>query len=1066
MNKKFSTLVASLLFASAFSAYAGTTAPMFAAPTAIETKAVVEKDKALAWDDSQTNALPADAATLTAVGASILPEFTDNARLFVIANDGSSAITPAQDKFVAIAAGAVAAGAYNASAADEAYWTMQADGELLNNASHTFSVKGNANFDVVPVKADDKPGYFFVLRVKKSDASFGGYVTYDGSAFDVTAGSVAADELVEAALFVSVESAFAATATNGEDMNKELKDGFELAISSAKEGVKVTGADAFAGKLTAMEYAADVDGNGNPGFKAATSSAATYFLKNKDGKYIYWDATANQDSDKPGAFKLASAADALATTGTNAAYKFAVHVADNGSKAVQVLVDANKRLYINNTNTEGRLTAFYDAAGTVSASNWAVTSLGSSNKVDLIKFLTGQFVKVNYVANGKEAGTDNEYKVNSVLAIGEDGTAADFVKAASLVTEAPESQWAVTSANKGATITLTNREDPSVSIVISELRNTAKAGVYEVVTSTPSTNLAAEDLITITAVDKTEKTDGFMTVTENVLRNTTFYLAQSRQNADKDIPAYWAENHNKSHQIGATVDKEAATKWNLAFKKKTSAKEAFQTQIDSVLIVSTLNKWDATAKSIVETKDTLVILPYTFQNRENNEFVKYNGLAQLLYYICDKDNNDATDNGAAQKFALKKKPGDTYNYVTLDKDVPNTYNGTNGSIVLTGGKSAFTFAGKKLYLGNSLVNGSWEEMAIYAKDNNSLMLVQPSDDPEYHLVNDDVKAWGDTIRLYREDNANQALYEKRDNKSVVENDTLSFLNIDNVYDPQFKLNPAMFVDTAYVNRKDNSCWQYLLAVGVDKKNSVECPYNPEHNTQAWRDEHGGPCADAKENPSVVRGRFLVNLIDTANIYGATHLHKNPYVNNNEAGESRAKLSFVEGMHIKDTLFLFTNNDTVKIELDKPNFNVAKFAFRYDDADKGTFKIQTLWKEYNPTKDADKLTTTQEGYLKWINGTVVVESGYNKGDLFKIEENYAGDPVANENAPEVSSISVVATNGAVIINGAAGKKVTISNVLGQTIANAVLSSDKAEISTPSGVVIVAVEGEAAVKAIVK
>ncbi len=55
---------------------------------------------------------------------------------------------------------------------------------------------------------------------------------------------------------------------------------------------------------------------------------------------------------------------------------------------------------------------------------------------------------------------------------------------------------------------------------------------------------------------------------------------------------------------------------------------------------------------------------------------------------------------------------------------------------------------------------------------------------------------------------------------------------------------------------------------------------------------------------------------------------------------------------------------------------------------------------------------------------------------------------------------------VTINGAAGKKVTISNVLGQTVANTVLSSDKAEIAVPAGVVVVAVEGEAAVKAIVK
>ena len=76
------------------------------------------------------------------------------------------------------------------------------------------------------------------------------------------------------------------------------------------------------------------------------------------------------------------------------------------------------------------------------------------------------------------------------------------------------------------------------------------------------------------------------------------------------------------------------------------------------------------------------------------------------------------------------------------------------------------------------------------------------------------------------------------------------------------------------------------------------------------------------------------------------------------------------------------------------------------------------------------------------------------------------PVANEAAPSVSTVKVVATEGGVQIVGAQGKNVVITNVLGQTIANTVVSSDAATIAAPAGVVIVAVEGEAAVKAIVK
>ena len=267
---------------------------------------------------------------------------------------------------------------------------------------------------------------------------------------------------------------------------------------------------------------------------------------------------------------------------------FEIFAADNGSDLVKVIVETDKRLYINNTNNEGRLTAFAANDPDVNAANWAVTSLGSSNTVDLTQFLTGQFVKVNYVANGEE-GASNTYKIDGVLTISEDGTKEDFAKAKSFVAEDPATHWAVTTEDRGTTIKLTNRENPSVEVTLSELRGTNKTGVYEVAATT-ATNLKAEELITITPVTTVTMTDGYMVENENVLRNTSYYLAQSRQNADQDIPAYWAENHSMSHQIGATVNKDAATKWNLAFKVKGGDK-AYKNQIDSVLIVSTLHKW-------------------------------------------------------------------------------------------------------------------------------------------------------------------------------------------------------------------------------------------------------------------------------------------------------------------------------------------------------------------------------------------------------------------------------------------------------------------------------------------
>ncbi|WP_305036242.1 DUF6383 domain-containing protein [Parabacteroides sp. AF48-14] len=64
------------------------------------------------------------------------------------------------------------------------------------------------------------------------------------------------------------------------------------------------------------------------------------------------------------------------------------------------------------------------------------------------------------------------------------------------------------------------------------------------------------------------------------------------------------------------------------------------------------------------------------------------------------------------------------------------------------------------------------------------------------------------------------------------------------------------------------------------------------------------------------------------------------------------------------------------------------------------------------------------------------------------------------------VTVIAANGGVQIIGAQGKKVVITNILGQTVANTVITSDNATIAAPQGVVVVAIEGEEAVKAIVK
>ena len=77
----------------------------------------------------------------------------------------------------------------------------------------------------------------------------------------------------------------------------------------------------------------------------------------------------------------------------------------------------------------------------------------------------------------------------------------------------------------------------------------------------------------------------------------------------------------------------------------------------------------------------------------------------------------------------------------------------------------------------------------------------------------------------------------------------------------------------------------------------------------------------------------------------------------------------------------------------------------------------------------------------------------------------GDATANEAIEAETGVQVIGGQGAVTVQGAAGKVITVANILGQTIANQVAASDNVTIAAPAGIVVVAVEGEAT-KVVVK
>ena len=251
---------------------------------------------------------------------------------------------------------------------------------------------------------------------------------------------------------------------------------------------------------------------------------------------------------------------------------------------------------------------------------------------------------------------------------------------------------------------------------------------------------------------------------------------------------------------------------------------------------------------------------------------------------------------------------------------------------------------------------------------------------------------------------------------------------------------AMFIDTAYV-RANTTRPQYMLAVRPDFTPAlVDCDVDPTH---------------PKHEVAQVRANYLVSLSDSVSAYWNDKKMMDKFMYENR---TYTRLAFVDAIHRGDSLIImdskfkdteFAGNDT--IDLSKNAFNEGAWQFR-------------LTKNFDETAEFLIEGPNSGQFVRLVNGVAVLTWNVNDAERFNIASTDE-KPVSNEgiNAGEVS---VIAGNGIVTIKGAAGKKVAISNILGQTFANTVLSSDNETIAAPAGVVVVAVEGEAAVKAIVK
>ena len=111
--------------------------------------------------------------------------------------------------------------------------------------------------------------------------------------------------------------------------------------------------------------------------------------------------------------------------------------------------------------------------------------------------------------------------------------------------------------------------------------------------------------------------------------------------------------------------------------------------------------------------------------------------------------------------------------------------------------------------------------------------------------------------------------------------------------------------------------------------------------------------------------------------------------------------------------------------------------------------------------AGSIAPQYAAWLKMQNGCLVLTLIFNA-----YQKTDAEDMVTSIEGANAEGVSIVAGNGTVTVQGAAGKSIVITNILGKVVAETVLTSDNATIAVPAGIVAVAVDGEEAVKAIVK
>ena len=656
---------------------------------------------------------------------------------------------------------------------------------------------------------------------------------------------------------------------------------------------------------------------------------------------------------------------------------------------------------------------------------------------------------VYYTVTVKNSNKKAEH-YGEILGLNEDGI-VDYVDPAKTDQAKPEGQFAIdfTDANNDGEAeyyTFTNRE-------------TGKADSYRLaadrlykIDATTFAYLHSNhmDTLAIEPVKDFTSEDGFVRFTADELNANTYNVAMDVINGS----LYVVENHNDRHRIG--LDAEEATDWRIEMstvKVLDAAKDEVAIVPDTVTISTPIRYyvnptigWITTEgntgkKAIYNDPNTALKVPtYVFLNTATSEYISGSEDKEETaneYYYCPSKTS-------ATRFALKEVGDSTVNLVPVTNNYTTgygihrvEYNTWSNDIELTesqyydkkdgtkGYASNLELSSNKVIGGTSVATGVLHDVDLYAANDNDLFIISETGAPTYKPLEQ-----GDNIIISMLNNTDNVLYEDGE-----------FANIDN---RKIGMNPALYIDTAYVNRPGNYRYEYLLGVNILYTDTIDACNNPNHDHL---------------RTTFSEGRYLVNMRDSMEANEDVHVNKFAY-------DNEPKLAFMPGYHQNDTLYLTNEAGEVisKSFLGNSAPHFAKFAFKMIDEETNEFIVEVgneAAEQYVLNNRGDWTVIKSEptrGYLRWHNDNLVVTNNIDNAAHFTMEET---DLIATSNeeiSAEEGTISVTAVDGAVIIKGAAGKNVVIATILGKVVANETINSDNETIAVPAGIAVVSVDGE--------